>query len=85
MKPIRTLLSTLVFATSLTAFAQDVQNTDKIALSPQQVQFAFSTQGTPLPLIVLTEGEMRQTKGAAKCLNFVLNGVAYSIPVGCGG
>lgn len=75
-------IALFMFATSLPAFAQDIQITDKNTLSAQQIQFAFSTQDTPL--IVLTEGEMRQTKGAAKCLNFVSNGVAYSIPVGCG-
>lgn len=70
-------IALFMFATSLPAFAQDIQTTDKKTLSTQQIQFAFSTQDTPL--IVLTEGEMRQIKGASHYILIDIGGKLYRI------
>lgn len=63
---------------NLSAFAQDA-TTDQAALTPEQMGFAFSSQGTSLPLIALAESEMQQTKGASHFILITINGSTYQI------
>lgn len=72
-------IAVFMFVTSLPAFAQEVPVTNKNTLSAQQIQLAFSTQDTPQPLMVLTEGEMRQIKGASHYILINIGGTLYQI------
>ena len=74
-------IAAFTFLTSLSAFGQDTQTTDQSALTPEQMQSAFSPQSTPLPLITLTESEMQQTKGASHFILIDINGSVYKIPL----
>lgn len=72
-------IAALTFLTSLSAFAQDTQTTDQSALTPEQMQSAFSPQSTHLPLIMLAESEMQETKGASHYILIDIGGSLYRI------
>ena len=67
MKSTKTIfISAFVLLMSLPAFAQDTQTTDQPALTPAQMQFAFSAKGTAPLVAALSQSEMQQTKGGPK-------------------
>lgn len=79
MKSFKTIFAVFALATSLPALAQDVQITDKVALTQEQMHFVFSAQSTPLPLVALAESEMQQTKGASHYILIDIGGSLYRI------
>ena len=71
MKSTKTIiLAVLTVVMSLPAFAQDTQTAGQPALTPAQMQFAFSAKGTSPLVAALSQSEMQQTKGGPKiCWN----------------